>query len=338
MKDGVVRSRWSRSSVVAGLLSAVLTIAPFRTATADEAGVSFWLPGQYGSFAAVPGTAGLSFEATFYHATASANAHASFERDSHIEVGMKSPSDFVMLTPTYSFEGELLGGQPALGMTALIGRNVTSVSATLIGPDGSTQSGYQSDKVFGFGDLSPIASLKWNRDLHNFMVYATAGIPTGAYDPTRLAALGLGHWAADAGAGYTYLNEKAGVEFSAVFGLTYNFINPYTQYRSGNDAHLDWALSPYVSEKMHFGAVGYFYDQVSGDSGSGAMLGEFKSRVAAIGPQIGFFLPLGDRQGYLNLRAYYEFAAEHRLEGWNGFVTFSIEPPQQKASIPPVKR
>ena len=27
--------------------------------TADEAGVSFWLPGQYGSFAAVPSTPGL---------------------------------------------------------------------------------------------------------------------------------------------------------------------------------------------------------------------------------------------------------------------------------------
>jgi hypothetical protein len=34
--------------------------------TADEAGVSFWLPGQYGSFAAVPSTPGWSFESTYY--------------------------------------------------------------------------------------------------------------------------------------------------------------------------------------------------------------------------------------------------------------------------------
>jgi hypothetical protein len=223
-------------------------------------------------------------------------------------------------------------------MAALVGRNVTSVSATLTGPGGGTLSGTNSDQVFGFGDLYPTATLKWNRDVHSFMIYATAAVPVGAYDPTRLAALGVGHWAADAGTGYTYLNEKAGIEFSAVFGLTYNFINPDTQYRSGTDAHLDWAFSPYVSDKLHIGAVGYFYNQLSGDSGAGAALGEFKSRVAAIGPQIGFFLPLGDRQGYLNLRAYYEFAAQNRLEGWNAFVTFSIEPPEKKGSILLTKR
>jgi hypothetical protein len=103
--------------------------------------------------------------------------------------------------------------------------------------------------------LYPAASLKWNRDVHNFMVYATTGIPVGVYDPTRLASMGLGHWAADAGAGYTYLNEQIGFEWSAVAGLTYNFINPYTQYQSGIDAHLDWAISPHLSDKFHLGAV-----------------------------------------------------------------------------------
>jgi hypothetical protein len=42
-----------------------------------------------------------------------------------------------------------------------------------------------------------------------------------------------GHWAADAGAGYTYLNENAGIEFSA--GLQFNFIKPDTQYRNGTE-------------------------------------------------------------------------------------------------------
>jgi len=316
---------------VAGI-AGLAVCAAFSTAAADEAGVGFWLPGQYAAFAAEPGTPGLSFESTFYHATASAQRNATFERGGRILADAKSPSDFVMLTPTYTFDTRILGGQPAFGMTALIGRNVTSVSATLAGPNGGTLSGSRSDNIVGFGDLSPYATLKWNQGVHNFMVYGTAGIPVGAYDPQRLAALGLGHWSVDGGGGYTYYNEKAGVEFSAVAGLTYNFINPSTQYRSGNDFHLDLSFSPYVSEKMHVGAVGYLYEQLSGDSGSGALLGEFKSRVAGLGPQIGFFLPMGDREGYLNLRAYYEFAAEHRLEGWNMFVTFSIEPPEQRSS------
>ena len=122
-----------------------------------------------------------------------------------------------------------------------------------------------------------------------------------------------------------------GFEWSAVAGLTYNFINPYTQYQSGIDAHLDWAISPYLSDKFHLGAVGYVYNQLTADSGPGARLGEFTSRVAGIGPQVGFFVPIADREGYLNLRGYHEFNASNRLQGWTGYVTFSVEAPEQKS-------
>jgi hypothetical protein len=57
----------------------------------------------------------------------------------------------------------------------------------------------------------------------------------------RLASMGIGHWTADAGAGYSYLNEHAGFEGSIVAGLTYNFINAYTKYQGGVGARLDWA-------------------------------------------------------------------------------------------------
>jgi hypothetical protein len=73
------------------------------------------------------------------------------------------------------------------------------------------------------------------------------------------------------------------------------------------------------------GAVGYVYNQVTGDSGASPALGGFRSRVAGVGPQIGFFFPIADRDGYLNLRGYSEFDAKNRLEGWTAYVTFSVE-------------
>jgi hypothetical protein len=311
------------------LVAVLFGTVSFDVAAADEAGISFWLQGQFASFAVTPSEPGWSFENTFYHATAAAHVGASFERGGGIEAGIKSPSDFFMFTPTYAFATPVLGGQAAVGMTALYGKNATSVFVTLAGPDMETQSGGQADHVTGFGDLYPSASLKWNWDVHNLMVYSTGGILVGTYQPSRLSSLGIGHWAADTGAGYTYFNERAGVEWSAVIGFTYNFINPYTEYQSGIDGHLDWAVSPYVSEKLHVGVVGYVYDQLSGDSGLGARLGDFKSRVSAIGPQIGFFLPFGAFEGYLNLRGYHEFDAKNRLEGWNAYLTFSVAPAEQ---------
>jgi hypothetical protein len=163
----------------------LLPLTFFDGASADEAGVSFWLQGQFGSFAAAPSNPGWSFESTFYHATAAANPSLSFVRGGGFQAGVKSPTDFVMVTPTYVFATPVLGGQAAVGMTALYGRNTTSVSATLTGPGGASLSGNRSDYVLGFGDLYPAATLKWNQDVHNFMVYATTSIPVGVYDGTR---------------------------------------------------------------------------------------------------------------------------------------------------------
>jgi hypothetical protein len=118
------------------VIAVLLSLAFFDGASADEAGVSFWLQGQFGSFAAAPSNPGWSFESTFYHATAAAGPSTSFARGGGFQVGMKSPTDFVMVTPTYVFATPVLGGQAAVGMTALYGRNTTSVSATLTGPGG----------------------------------------------------------------------------------------------------------------------------------------------------------------------------------------------------------
>ena len=85
------------------MIAVLLPLAFFDGASADEAGVSFWLQGQFGSFAAAPSNPGLSFESTFYHATAAANPSLSFVRGGGFQAGVKSPTDFVMVTPTYVF-------------------------------------------------------------------------------------------------------------------------------------------------------------------------------------------------------------------------------------------
>ncbi len=114
-----------------------------------------------------------------------------------------------------------------------------------------------------------------------------------------------------------------------VSGVTYNFRNPFTDYQNGIDWHLDWGISQFISRQVHIGLVGYFYQQLTADDGQPALLGDFKSRVAAIGPQGGVLFPVGDLQGYINLKGYWEFAAENRASGWNAWVTFAVSPMAQ---------
>jgi hypothetical protein len=85
------------------------------------------------------------------------------------------------------------------------------------------------------------------------------------------------------------------------------------------------------------GVGGYLYQEVGCDSGSGDHVGCFQSRVVGRGPQVGYLFPIGDLQGYLNLKAYGEFAAQDRPTAGTSGSRFSISraaPTQTAAKTP----
>jgi Putative MetA-pathway of phenol degradation len=104
-----------------------------------------------------------------------------------------------------------------------------------------------------------MASLRWNFGVNNFMTYLTGNLTTGRYEQQRIADLGLGHNAIDAGGAYTYFDQKTGREFSATLGFTYNFENEHTNYQNGIDMHLDWSASQFLtsgkSESLAIGTI-----------------------------------------------------------------------------------
>ena len=244
--------------------------------------------------------------------------------------------------PSYVFATPVFGGQAAVSLMAIYGNTSTSlagtVTGTLSGPLGGSIPFMRSDSisssVTGFGDLYPQFALRWNNGVNNYMTYITGDVPVGDYSSSSLSNIGIGHGAIDAGGGYTYFDPQSGHEFSAVLGFTYNMINPSTQYQNGVDMHLDWGASQFLTKQVQVGLVGYLYDQFSCDSGSGDRVGCFESRVAGIGPQVGYLFPVGEMQGYLNLKSYAEFDAADRPSGWNAWLTFSISPATPTQATP----
>ncbi|WP_024575736.1 transporter [Afipia sp. OHSU_I-C4] len=310
-----------------------------RTAIADEGGVSFWLPGQFGSLAATPGTPGLSWAMLYIHPSVDAGAGARFPRGGRVDLGIQGRGDLLAFGPTYIFATPFLGAQVSASVLGIVGRNEGTVSASLTGPMGNTISGSRTQALTSVGDIIPQISLKWNQGVNNYMVYGMGDIPVGDYDPKRLANLGIGHGAIDFGGGYTYFNPQTGNELSGVLGMTYNFKNTDTQYQNGVDLHFDWGASHFFSKQFHAGLVGYYFQQITDDTGAGATLGGFRSRLAGIGPQVGFLFPVGDMEGYFNVKAYKDFAAENRPEGWSAWVTFAISPKAPEAASPrPLQR
>jgi hypothetical protein len=312
-----------RSATVVVAIAIVLGVIP-SLGCADEGGVSFWLPGQMASFAAVQGDPGWSVPLVYYHTSADAGASKNFNIGGNLVAGLDAKADLVFFAPTYSWKESVLSGQAALSVVWAAGKMRVSADAVITGPQGNPINLSRTDTVSGGGDLYPMGTLKWAHGNNNWLAYATTGIPVGAYEVGRLANIGINHWSVDAGGGYTYLNAEKGRELSIVSGLTYNFENDDTNYQNGIDGHIDWAASQFLNEQLHVGLVGYVYHQLSGDSGSGAVLGDFKGRVYSIGPQAGYFFPFGSGMGYVNLRGYYEFDASNRIEGWNTSLTLSL--------------
>lgn len=107
-----------------------------------------------------------------------------------------------------------------------------------------------------------------------------------------------------------------------------------TQYQNGIDFHVDWGASKFLSKQVFVGVVGYYYQQITDDFGQPPILGGFRSRVVGLGPQFGYLFPVGDLQGYLNLKAYGEIDAANRPSGWNTWLTFSISPMAPAAVTP----
>jgi len=351
------RSQYRRRPLLASAVIVLGIAAIFsipKSAFADEDGVSFWIPGLFGSLAAAPQQPGWSLTSILYNTNVSASGNAAVARE--ITIGQFNPKINIsvnanvhadatigFVAPSYTFATPFLGGQASAFLLFGYGNNNTSLNASATAttdnpPLSITRSVALQQDTTGFTDLIPMFTDRWNAGVNNYMVYLTGDIPVGLYSSSNLANIGIGHGAIDGGVGYTYFDEKLGHEFSAVLGFTGNFENHSTGYTSGIDAHLDWGASQFLSKQLMVGLVGYFYEQLSPDNGCAPVLCPFESRVIGIGPQIGYIFPVGGMQGYLNLKGYGEFANDNRPDGWNVWLTFVLSPapPSSTSSPPPI--
>ena len=222
---------------------ALAALAP-KAALADEGGVSFWVPGFFGSLAATPQTPGFSFAIMGYHTSVSAGADVAFARQvsrgnitvpftANVDVNLKARADLALGAVTYVFTDKILGAQASFAVLVPYGRNRVEVDGTLtaaIGPIGFTVGGSREQ----LGDRIR----RCRTDVFAEMERRRSQLPclrhrqhsrSASYDQNRLANIGIGHKAFDVGGGYTYFNPQTGYEFSSVVGLTYNFENTHTQ-------------------------------------------------------------------------------------------------------------
>jgi hypothetical protein len=175
-----------------------------------------------------------------------------------------------------------------------------------------------------FGDPVLNALIGWHQGNWHWTVGALLNVPIGPWDTDSITNVSFHHWGLDTTAGVTWLDAARGHEVSVAAGFTFNWENPATDYTTGTEFHFEWALMQHFSKTFSLGVGGYHYQQVTGDSGRGASLGDFEGRVTAIGPVMTYTFICGKTPISTQLEWMHEFDVENRAEGDSGFLNVTI--------------
>ena len=76
---------------------------------------------------------------------------------------------------------------------------------------------------------------------------------------------------------------------------------------------IGWQIYEFTRRPLDLGLVGYFQTRTTDSSGPGAYANYPYSRVAAIGPEVNYFIE--SMKLFVALRYNYEFMAENRMQG-----------------------
>lgn len=314
-----------RNRRLAGTLAILVGTLASQTCHASEGGASFYLLGGGGPEAAVmPPVEGVFFDNTLYVYSGSASADRQFVIGGNVvaDVDALLVADFatVMWVPTT----DLLGGTLALSGSLPLGIPSVGVNAVISGPNGGIAAISRFDTAVLIGDPVAAATLGWKADKLHVQASATVNIPVGQYREGELANVAFHRWIVDTSLAMTWNNPAAGWDVSSKAGLTFNGENPVTEYKTGTEFHLEGSVEKTFSPAFSAGLQGYYFKQVTGDSGAGATLGPFKGEVAALGATAALNVPLGRTPATFRVRAFQEFNVTNRLKGKAFFVSLTL--------------
>jgi len=339
-------------SRLSGIACAAL-LSCASAAPAAEFATSFYLLGSNGSMAGMAPPPGTYFADLNYYYSGSASGAAALSvtsprtgaRDATgrvltLDANLKVSGEAYYQIPTalWVAPGQVLGGNFGMSLATPIGWKSVNADidalANLTFPRlGTTLTAGRrlslEDDRTGFGDPIVGAFLGWHQGNLHWKLGSMINVPIGAWDQDRLANIGFNHWAFDFTGAVTWLDPKTGLELSTAAGLTFNTENPDTNYKTGTEFHVEFAVMQNFSKQFAIGRTGYHYQQLTGDSGAGATLGDFKGRVTALGPQINYMFNLGPLPVSTSLKWMHEFNVENRLKGDMGLLTVSMPLPLQ---------
>ena len=314
MKTNTIRKAALTASVTASLLAC----PPLLTSSlrAEEGASGHYMPGATASFIDMPpAKGGFVYANLFTYYSGSINAGRQLNLGGQIVGGVNATvyadtSLFLYATPLEIFGGKYSVGVAVpyvwMGVTGTVTTNRRTVTKT--------------DTADGFGDVQIMPfMLGWKKGDLSWGLTMSVYAPSGSYNKGALANVGLNYWTFEPSVSVSWLSSKIGLEISAVAGFDMSTKNETTDYYSGNVLHLDATIAEHLPVGKGFlgvGASAFYYQQVSGDHGSGAKLGGFEGRTVGVGPVLSYATKVGGKTDMVaEVKWLPELGTQKRLQG-----------------------
>jgi hypothetical protein len=305
-------------SMTLGTFVALAILVPL-SARAEEGGGGHYMPGAAASFIdTLPPKPGLAIANFFNYYDGSASVSKQLPPyGGLITAGLDATAYSDTVIALYKTPLKLLGGYYAVGVALPF--VWVEAKGEVTGPLGNTFT--KRDKASGIGDITLYPfMLAWTGFKGDLKSDVRLGIyaPTGDYDMGKLANVGKNYWTFEPMISLSYISSKIGLELSAFAGMDFNTENHKTDYQTGTQFHLDLTVAehlPLFGGVIGVGANFFYYQQISGDSGSGATLGDLKGRTVGIGPVLSYAMKIWKKDLVAEVKWLPEIDVKNRLEG-----------------------
>jgi len=309
-----------RDRVKAAAVAMVLAALGACPGHAAEFGTGPWIKGYTDIFGGVlPSVPGVYFRTDAYHYSGDVGATIFDGR-----IGVSVDQDYTATLPAlnvvtpWKLFGETLAMAVVPSMIAMnvdVGLEIPAFT----GPRGNRFGPFSfntGDTNLALGDtaFSPFV-LGWDAGKFHWNVGVFGFAPTGNYSTRQLANTGLNHWAVMTRLAGTYFDPQTGWQATGAAIYSVNWENPDTDYETGNILNLEGSITKNFGP-LGLGVVSYAMIQTTGDSGAGARLGSFESRVYSVGPILTFTTSADPTKALtVIVKGYHEFDAKNAFEG-----------------------
>jgi hypothetical protein len=293
-------------------------------ARAAEAGLGDYLLGSRSNGAGITPPPGVYFQDDTYYYDAKIGGGKSLPFGGLLVANVSTQTWLNLPTTLWVTPAKILGGDLAFSLTSSVGEPRVGASLLVNSPRFGPIGLNVTDDQTRLSDFFIQSFIGWQAGNFHWQLGIGGVAPSGTYVAGELSNASLNRPAVDVFGTFTWLDPAIGWDLSTAAGVTFNQANTATNYTTGDEFHLEWAATKYITKQFTIGLVGYYYQQFTADTGAGAILGAFEGRVLALGGSIGYTFELGKLPISTRLKVYREFDAVNHLEGTSGFFTVSV--------------